>query len=97
MLNSIPKEVDDYFKKGPKKLKKVWVKKPYTIFAEFEDGIIKSTDLTDDLIGIMEILKDYNIFKTVTIDENGSIAWDTPSGHIDISKDNVYIFGETQI
>ena len=40
------------------------------------------------------VLKDYNIFKNVTIDENGSIAWDTSNGVIDISKDNIYIYGK---
>jgi hypothetical protein len=97
MFNSIPKEVDEYFKKGPKNLKKVWTKEPYTVIAEFDDGIIKTSDLTDDLTGIMAILKDYNIFKTVCIDENGSIAWDTANGHIDISKDNIYLYGKTLI
>jgi hypothetical protein len=97
MQNSIPKEIAEYFKNGPRNVIKVWSKEPYTIVAEFDDGIIKASDLTDDLTGIMAILKDYNIFKTVSIDENGSIAWNTANGHIDISKDNIYIYGKTLI
>ena len=95
MNSSIPKEVKEYFEKGSKKVIKVWTQKPYTLFAEFDDGIIKLSDLTNDLTGIMEVLKDYSIFKSVAIDENGSIAWNTSNGLIDISKDNIYIYGKT--
>lgn len=95
MDNSMPKEVKEYFNKGPRQVKNVWTKQPYTIFAEFDDGVVKFSDLTDDLTGIMDILKNYDIFKTVTIDENGCIAWNTNKGHIDISKDNIYIYGKT--
>ena len=94
MNNSIPKEVKEYFEKGPRKVIKVWTQKPYILFAEFDDGVIKLSDLTSDLTGIMEVLKDYNVFENVFIDENGSIAWNTNNGVIDISKDNIYIYGE---
>ena len=92
---SIPKDVKEYFENGPRKVIKVWTQKPYTLFAEFDDGVIKLSDLTNDLTGVMEVLKDYNIFENVTIDENGSIAWNTSNGTIDISKDNIYIYGKT--
>lgn len=95
MNKSIPNEVAEYFKNGSKKLKNVWTKEPYILFAEYEDGIIKSSDLTDELTGVMKVLKNYDLFKTVIIDENGSIAWNTPNGSIDISKDNIYIYGKT--
>ena len=61
MNKRIPNEVAEYFKNGSKKLKKVWTKEPYVLFAEYEDGIIKSSDLTDELTGVMEVLKNYDL------------------------------------
>lgn len=90
-----PQEVAAYLQSGAKRAISVKAIRPYVIVAEFEDGVAKEYDMSLTLYGVLSCLKDYSLFRRVYLDDTNSIAWDTPSGHIDTSKDTVYIYGKT--
>lgn len=88
-----PVEVQKYLENGPRKVEAVHTKMPYIVIAKFDDGVLKKYDMEPELTGVLSALKDYELFKKVYVDDTGSIAWDTPNGHIDTSKDTIYIYG----
>ncbi|MEG1523865.1 MAG: DUF2442 domain-containing protein [Clostridia bacterium] len=88
-----PAEVTAYLENGPRSVKSVHAKAPYIIVAQFDDGVLKEYDMGPELTGVLASLKDFELFKKVYVDDTGSIAWDSPEGHIDTSKDTVYIYG----
>lgn len=93
-MSRIPAEVANYFNEGVRKVVSVRTEKPYTLIAEFDNGALRSVDMTSDLYGVFEPLKNYDLFKNVIISPDGTIAWDSPSGLLDIDKDTVYIYGQ---
>ena len=92
-MTRIPPEVANYFKEGVRKVVSVRTEKPYTLIAEFDNGARRSVDMTADLCGVFEPLRNYDLFRNVGISPDGTIAWNSPSGLLDIDKDTVYIYG----
>lgn len=99
MRNNIPEEVQDYYNHGQRTLIKIKAHDDYTLTLYYNDSIRKY-DMSNQLYGVFEILKDISKFKTVFIDENGNIAWDKDSNldsnvhwnnRIDICSDSAYI------
>ena len=92
-IKDYPPEVLAYFAKGERHVASVSAPRPYIIQAWFDDGVCKQYDMSGELYGALECLRDFALFRAVTVDSLGCIAWDTPAGHIDTSKDTVYIYG----
>jgi hypothetical protein len=99
-VENMPSEVKEYFEDGPKKIIKVIPRDDYSLIIYFENNEVRVYDMSDDLYGVFEILKDKNKFKEVFIDEHGNIAWDIDksidsnihwNNRIDLCKDAVYI------
>lgn len=98
--NEIPQKVIDYFNNGPKKITKVTANEDYTLTVVFDDEDVRLYDMSNNLYGVFDILKDKNKFKEVFIDESGNIAWDKDksvdssivwNNRIDICKDSIYM------
>ena len=99
----IPKEVKAYFKNGRRKLVSIIANDDYSLKLEFDDGEIRVYELGNNLTGVFSVLKNINKFKEVFVDEFGNIAWDIDNSvdssvvynnRIDLSADNVYIYGK---
>lgn len=93
-MEKTPKEVAEYLNNGRKKAVSVKAISPYVISVEFEDGQIRESDLSADLYGELQNLRKWDVFKTVYLDDKNAIAWDTATGHVDMCKDYLYIYGE---
>jgi len=98
--SEIPQKVKDYFDSGPKKITKVTATDDYKLVVVFDSKEVRLYDMSNDLFGVFEVLKDKNKFKEVFIDESGNIAWDRDknidssivwNNRIDICKDSIYI------
>lgn len=96
----VPQKVKEYFKNGPKKITKVTANDDYTLTIVFDNNEVRIYDMSNDLFGVFEILKDKSRFKEVFIDESGNIAWDRDknidssvvwNNRIDICKDSIYM------
>ena len=74
--NLIPGEVREYFIKGSRKIKKITPNNDYTLVIAFDNGETRVYDMSRNLFGVFEVLKDIDKFKEVFIDESGNIAWD---------------------
>lgn len=94
-MQNYPKEVQEYLQGGMRKIRRIRAVMPHTLIAEFDDGIKKRYDMSAELTGVLAPLNDFSEFCRVYVDETGSIAWDVAGRHIDISKDTMYIYGET--
>jgi len=101
---SIPREVQEYFANGRRRLLKVAANDDYSLTLEFDNGETRDYEMGDNLTGVLTILKDISKFKEVFIDENGNIAWDIDknvdsnvvyTNRIDLSADNAYIYGRS--
>ena len=94
---NIPENVEKYFKNGPRKIKKVLPKENYTLEIIFDNNERRIYDMSNNLFGVFEFLKNIDNFKKVFIDENGNIAWLNEeskrelSKKVDICKDSVYL------
>lgn len=102
MRTNIPKEVEDYYKSGKRRLLKIEANADYTLTLYYDDSKRKY-DMSKELYGVFEILKDLNKFYTVFIDEEGNIAWDKNpnldsnihwNNRIDICSDSAYMSSE---
>ena len=96
----VPKKVKEYFEQGTRKIIKVAPNDDYSLTVTFDNGEVRIYDMSDNLHGVFEILKDKNTFNKVFIDEFGNIAWERAqkessgkswSNRIDICKDSVYM------
>ena len=96
----IPRNVEEYFKHGPRNIIKVIPNANYSLIVSFDNNETRIYDMADNLYGVFEILKDEQKFKEVFIDESGNIAWDIDknidsnvywNNRLDICKDAVYI------
>ncbi len=56
----MPSEVKEYFEDGPKKIIKVIPRDDYSLIIYFENNEVRVYDMSDDLYGVFEILKDKN-------------------------------------
>ncbi len=62
----------------------------FKVLVEFNDGVLKTIDLENELIGfVFEPLKDQNYFKTFTIKYN-TIEWDNGA---DFAPEYLYEIG----
>lgn len=93
-------KVNEYFLSGTRKITKVIPCNGYILTLEFDNGEIKTFDMSDKLFGVFEILKDVKKFMEVFIDEHGNIAWDKDNtvesnvvwnNRIDICKDSLFL------
>ncbi len=72
------KTMAEYFASGRKKIIKVFPTKNFELILEFNNGekrVLNCKPFIKDNT-VFEVLKDYNIFKRVYIDDSGSISWD---------------------
>ena len=90
----MPPEVADYFKEGVKKPISARTERPYTLFVLYDDGVEKSQDMTNQLFGVFEILKDYALFSRPIVDDGRCIKWIVGNEVLDIDKDAFYIYGK---
>lgn len=98
--NSVPDKITEYFVKGPRKIKKIIPNDDYTLTIVFDNKEIRLYDMSNNLSGVFEVLRDIGKFKEVFIDESGNIAWDIDknvdsnivwNNRIDICKDSAYM------
>jgi len=96
----VPKKVKEYFEKGERKITKVVSNDDYSLTVTFDNDEVRIYDMSNNLYGVFEILKDKNTFNQVFIDEFGNIAWEREqkvvsgkpwSKKIEICKDSVYM------
>ena len=94
------KKVKKYFEKGGREIIKVDPNDDYSLRVNFDNGEVRIYDMSYNLYGVFEVLKDKNKFKEVFIDEFGNIAWERDknidsqkewNNKIDICKDSVYL------
>ena len=102
MNENIPKEVEDYYKVGKRELLKIEANRDHTLILFYNDSK-RIYDLSNQLIGVFQVLKDIDKFMTVFIDEDGNIAWDIDpnldssihwNNRIDICSDSAYIYSK---
>jgi hypothetical protein len=95
-----PKKVQEYFEKGERRCITVIPNDDYTLTVTFDNGEVRIYDMSNNLYGIFEILKDKDMFNNVFIDEYGNIAWERDqnvdsnkewNNRIDICKDAIYM------
>jgi len=95
-----PKRVKKYFEKGERRITKVAPNDDYSLTVTFDNGEVRIYDMSNNLYGVFEVLKDKNKFNEVFIDEFGNIAWERDknidstkewNNKIDICKDSVYM------
>jgi len=93
-------KVKEYLVSEKRKITKVIPENGYILRLEFDNGEIKTYDMTDKLFGVFEVLKAVEKFKEAFIDEHGNIAWDKDkavdsravwNNRIDICKDSLYL------
>jgi len=98
--HTIPKTVKEYFDKGKRTITQVTPNEDYSLTVTFDNGETRVYDMSKNLFGVFEILKDKDKFKEVFIDELGNIAWERDknvdsnkvwNNKIEICKDSVYI------
>ena len=96
----MPKEVKEYFELGPRKIENVTANEDYTLTIGFDNGEVRIYDMSDNLYGVFEILKNKDKFKEVFLDEFGNIAWDIDkeldsnihwNNRIDLCTDSIYM------
>lgn len=92
-------DLKKYYEDGRRKLLKIIANDDYTLDLYYDDSIRKY-DMSNELYGAFEILKNINKFKEVFIDEDGNIAWEKDSkidsnivwnNKIDICSDSAYL------
>jgi hypothetical protein len=101
MNNELAASKDErFFVHNTVKIQKITPNNNYTLTLLFDNGEIRVYDLSNNLYGVFEILKDINKFNEVFIDESGNIAWDRDknidsnifwNNRIDICKDAAYM------
>jgi len=103
-IASIPQKVKEYFNTGTREIVRVIPNENYSLTVYFDNNEVRVYDMSKNLFGVFEILKDKNKFKEVFIDEYGNIAWDIDknidssvhwNNRIDLCKDAVYM-GSTE-
>ncbi len=96
----VPKKVKEYFERGNRRIIKVVPNDDYSLTVIFDNDEARIYDMSNNLYGVFEVLKDKTIFNQVFIDEFGNIAWEreqnvgsgkTWSNKIEICKDSVYM------
>lgn len=98
--NLVSEKVRAYFDNGPRRIIKVTANDDYTLTLVFDNDEIRIYNMSNNLFGVFEVLKNIDKFKEVFIDESGNIAWDKDknidsnviwNNRIDICKDSVYM------
>ena len=99
MSINIPEDVQNYYKSGKRQLVKIEANTDYTLTLYYDDSK-RVYDMSTQLYGVFEVLKDIDKFCRVFIDDEGNIAWDKDStldsniywnNRIDICSDSAYI------
>ncbi len=98
--HTVPKKVKEYFNKGKRTVAQVTPNEDYSLTVTFNNGETRIYDMSENLFGVFEILKEKDKFKEVFIDEFGNIAWERDknvdsnkswNNKIEICKDSVYM------
>ena len=98
--SEMPSNVKEYFVSGPRKIEQLKANDDYTLTIHFDNGEVKVYDMSANLYGVFEVLKNKAKFKKAFIDEYGNIAWDIDENidssihwdnRIDLCTDSVYI------
>ena len=93
-------KVKEYFESGRRKIVRVTPNDDYSLTVCFDNDEVKIYNMSENLFGVFEVLKDKEKFKEVFIDEHGNIAWDIDknidsniywNNRIDICRDSVYL------
>ena len=93
------KRVKKYFE-NPRKIKAVVPLDKYVLLITFDNGEQKKYDMSNELTGIFEILKDPHKLNQVFINDVGNVAWDIDNAkdssvhwdnQIDLCKDMLYM------
>ena len=94
------KKVKKYFDKGRRVIDQVTPNEDYTLTVTFDNGETRIYDMSENLFGVFDILKDKEKFKEAFIDEFGNIAWEWDknvdsnkvwNNKIEVCKDAVYM------
>jgi len=97
---NIPQNVNEYLTNELRTILKIDSTDNYQLLLTFDNGEIRLYDMSSQLFGVLEILKDINKFKEVFIDSSGNIAWHKDKNidsdivwhnKIDICKDAAYL------
>ena len=103
---NMPKEIQQYFRTGRRRLKNIVPNAGYSLTLEFDNGDVRIYELENKLTGVLFVLKDVCKFNEVFIDEQGNIAWDIDKGvdssvvysnRIDLCADSGYIYGRIPV
>jgi len=98
--HTVPKKVKKYFEKGKRTITKAIPNEDYTLTVTFDNEETRVYDMSKNLFGVFEILKDKDKFKEAFIDEFGNIAWERDknldsnkvwNNKIEVCKDSVYM------
>ena len=98
----LPPEVAEYFTNGTRKISSVTAQEDFSLSILFDNGERRVFDMKERLKKKAFVpIRDWQRFKTVYIDDSGSIAWDADpavdssvvwSNHIDLCPDACYIY-----
>ncbi len=105
MNTNVPNKVKEYLNSGRRKIVDVVPNNDYTLRVTFDNGEVKTYDMSNKLDGVFKVLKEKSKFHQVFIDEAGNIAWDKDSNvdsnkvwnnRIDLCSDSVYLEAYSQ-
>lgn len=100
-MGQLPREVQEYFDNGRRKIKEITANENYTLTLIFDNEEVRIYDMKDKMKGVLSILQDISKFKECFIDESGNVAWDIDnnvdsnmvwSNRIDLCTDSLYIY-----
>lgn len=88
-----------YFE-NPRKIKAIEPMKGYKLLITFDNGELRSYDMTNELTGVFSVLKNETKFNRVFLNDVGNAAWDIDENidssvhwdnQIDLCKDMLYM------
>jgi len=100
MIVKLPTKVKTYLDSGRKKIINVTPIENFRLKVTFDNKEIRLYNMSNQLTGVFEILKDKSKFDMVFLDEAGNIAWDRDlsidsskiwNNRIDLCSDSVYM------
>ncbi len=92
-------KVKEYFK-NPRKIKGLTALENYTLLITFDNGEIKTFDMSNELTGVFAVLKNKDKFTQAFLNDVGNVAWNIDdtvdstthwNNQIDLCKDMLYM------